>query len=116
MTIGEVLISTHSATGNVLTQGFHQTFLHIVGINDITVLNEELKVYPNPVEDLITLYLEDFEGCSYILYNVNGLELYHNQILGIESEIDFGSLNPAMYLLKVYRENEEVQSIKIIKH
>jgi len=115
-TVGEALIATHITSDKILTQGFHQTYLYIVGIEDINESLTGIEVYPNPAENFVYLKMNHFEGCSYVLYNMNGSVLHRNAILGETSEIDFSYLLPAVYLLKVFRDHEEIQSFKILKY
>jgi hypothetical protein len=47
-TIGELAIETFSKTNNILTQGFHQTNLIAVAINELKGLDFEISAFPNP--------------------------------------------------------------------
>ena len=73
-TIGETVNEAYSAVNNQLTQGFHQTNLTTVGMED---LNEDIQfsVYPNPVAEQLTLE----SGNTYDEYTIQLFVLFFTQ-------------------------------------
>src|SRR5690606_31240937 len=67
-TVGETVITTHTAAGAVLTQGFQQP--EYVITNSITEAAGEtlhIKVYPNPTAGNITIDLQSSNGEQLLL-------------------------------------------------
>lgn len=72
-TIGEPLVQTYSAGGNILTQGFHQPASSPVSVEEITeVLN--YSVFPNPFSDVVqvSLTVSDAAGVQLKLTDIAG--------------------------------------------
>ena len=53
--IGEVVTETYTAGNRNLTQGFHQSSYEVSSINKVVTENENIKVFPNPTTDLISV-------------------------------------------------------------
>lgn len=114
--IGEVVIETVSNSTNTLTQGFHQTNLSIVGIENFT-LNLEMDVYPNPTQDILTIKIQNYLNTKYELYDLNGKLLSQNQINGELTNVNMKNLSTGNYLLKISEIlTKETKTFKIIKH
>ena len=47
-TVGEPMVETFSSENSALTQGFHQSKLAVTAIDQLSIGNLKLKVYPNP--------------------------------------------------------------------
>jgi len=114
-TIGECISSTISSTSIILTQGFQQSKLNIVGIHNTQILDYEIIAFPNPVKEFVTLKIEKPKGFTYKLYSMNGTIIENKIIVNTDSEINFKELPPSVYILKVFQDNEGVKSFKIIK-
>ena len=115
-TIGEPVTSTLSASGNILTQGFHQPKLVIIDNQPLKMLGMDIMAYPNPVKEFVILRIEEFQGFSYALYDLTGRIIEKNEIFRTETEIDFNILEPSAYILKVLNNKKEIRTFKIIKH
>jgi hypothetical protein len=75
----------------------------------------ELKVFPNPVQDNLNLQLGTFEpGDYYVIFNSSGEKLISDKIMNIQSRIDFASYPAGLYLLAVNSKNR-IRYEKIIK-
>ena len=115
-TIGECIISTANSATLILTQGFQQPILVFVDPTSINkALDFEISVFPNPVQEQVTLEVDVPHGLHYILFNINGVMIERNQLLSKETEIDFSQLDPSTYILKVFKSPEESRTFKIIK-
>lgn len=69
-TVGETVITTASAATLTLTQGFHQPQATPVGV-PLTHATFELKAYPNPTQNQVTLDIQSSEAGSITLHLVN---------------------------------------------
>jgi hypothetical protein len=116
-TIGEVAIETFSKTNNILTQGFHQTNLIAVAINEVKGLDFEISVFPNPTKDIVMLKvaMEKIVGMQYRLFDTNGKVLQNKFLERTETEISFDNLTPATYFIKVVQGKKDLKTFKIVK-
>jgi hypothetical protein len=114
-TIGEPLIETISAENTILTQGFHQSKLTVTAIEEITNIN--LKVYPNPTSEFITIQFNTLEkNPDYSLLDFSGKLLEHKTISASTTNVNLKNLASGTYLLKIDDKNaRQLQTFKIIK-
>ena len=90
-----------------------------IGVDEIAHLGEYIKVYPNPVNDNLTIemdYTLDATKMSLNLFNVHGQLLYQQQLQpGTRStHIPTGDLPTGIYFMQVELDNRQF-STKIIK-
>lgn len=111
-TIGEPIIETFSDNDIILTQGFQQPQLKIVGIQNYT--QEVLAtVYPNPTNSSIILQTKNIQNLSYQLQSIDGKILQHSTINKDLTKISMEQLPANLYLLRLFSKEEKVS--KIIK-
>lgn len=113
--IGEVVISTLTTSEAILTQGFLQTWVQ----SNVPVIQEpeiQMSVYPNPVTDQLILQIGAFQGFRYTLYNILGEMIGQGQVVGERTEIDFTGMAPAVYILRVADNREQIRLFQIVKH
>lgn len=116
-TIGELMIETYTAGNNQLTQGFHQTKLSAVGIED---LDESIvfNVFPNPTTQQLNLEIGQGKvDYTVRLFDVNGKMMYSELISnsGIKN-IDVTKYGAGTYFLYLININHQpIKTIKIIK-
>ena len=117
--VGQIVYTTHTGSTGSVAQGVQQAYvISSVGINE-TELNSSLSLFPNPIEDNLTLQISDFnkEKLSYILFDTEGKLLTNGQVIAEQTQINTASLPPATYFIKVLnQENKQVESFKIIKN
>lgn len=115
-TLGEYMINTYKSSSLILTQGFNQTFLPTpTGIEDLIKTSDAVTAFPNPVLEAVTVLVKDHRGLSLTLYDVNGTVLTRQKIVENETNISFKELVPAVYILKVFKESQEIMTFKIVK-
>jgi len=116
-TIGEIVIETLTGTSNILTQGFHQTKLIAVAIDELPYLGFEIKAFPNPTQDYLILKVskDKLNSMQYKLYDMQGKLLQNKLIKESETEIYFKDLAPSSYLIKVIEMNKEIKTFIIVK-
>lgn len=74
---------------------------------------DNLKVYPNPVKDILNVSY-DKKITSINIYSMVGQQIISKEINAKESKIDTSNLAVGTYLLKV-NFNDEVKTLKIVK-
>lgn len=115
-TIGEVVIASLSNTGNTLTQGFHQTNLTVLAIDDFDI-NYQARVFPNPTQDLLQVEIQNFEGLNYKMYDIQGRQLSQQKIYSINTSINTTPYAKGLYLLVILNENNQLlKTYRIIKN
>jgi hypothetical protein len=114
-TIGEPVIETLSNSNNDLTQGFHQTLLTIVGIEDLDV-NFLVNIFPNPTSEIVNLDIEKYEGVTFHLFNVEGKLLTESELTEKKTTVRVADYPKGTYLLTLtHVENKKIKTYKIIK-
>jgi len=77
----------------------------------------EMKIYPNPATEKITLEISNFEKLQtgvFKLYNLNGQLLQECPVHSVSTEVSLVGLSAGVYILKV-NINGRVEDWKIIK-
>jgi len=114
-TIGEVVIATLTNTNNVLTQGFHQTNLTVLAVDDFDI-NYQARVFPNPAEDFLQLDIQNFEGLNYKIYTLLGKELAYAKINKKNTDVNLGNYAKGLYFLAILNENnQKLKTYRILK-
>ena len=117
-TLGEMVIETFAGANHVLTQGFHQTRLHIVGIEENPELYFQIQAYPNPVNHYLNIKTQGFEtpeSLIFMLFDMNGRLVAQDNLSGFDTQIDFQKLEPAMYFLRIFEGKKELTLFKVVK-
>ncbi len=114
-TLGEVITETFTNSTSQLTQGFHQPSLKVVSLVPDNLIS--ITAFPNPTAEILYLQIneESLSDFLYEMYDVNGKQVMNGKIIKSTTEITFINQAPAMYFIKVLKENRCVKNIKIIK-
>ncbi len=118
-TLGEPVIETISGSGNILTQGMHQTKLLVTAISEIEFPGVEVKVYPNPTGRFLKIEVLQTgnELFFYEISDITGRNVVLKELQGNTEEIDMGSFVSGIYFLYVLSQNHKsVKVFKIIKN
>ena len=75
--------------------------IQAAGIEDLIFNN--LKIYPNPTNGLI--YIDNAEGMTIQIYNVNGRLLFHKELIQ-KTQIDLNQLATGIYMAKFIKNNK----------
>jgi hypothetical protein len=117
--IGQVTYQTFEGTTGTVAQGVQQPYeiSVVTAVENTEGIILEYKVYPNPAHGLIKLTIKPFDDGNFNLwlFDLNGILLQDKKVIGEETEISLESLNPAVYFLKVLKDNKEVKVFKIVK-
>jgi hypothetical protein len=116
-TVGEPVIATLIGGTNTLTQGFHQTKITVTAVTELLYPGMEIKVFPNPTEDYITIHFSEFiEGSRYALYDLEGRLLENKLINSPDTEIGMTKYASGQYILKLLDDSKlTLQTFKVIK-
>ncbi len=115
-TIGEPVIATVTDGTTTLTQGFHQTKLTVTAVDDIQIAGLEIKVYPNPTSDYVTVHFSKVvEKPTYLLFDLSGRLIQQKNIESTDEKIDMTAYSGGSYILKLNSGQQPLQTFKIIK-
>jgi hypothetical protein len=119
-TIGQVAYNTYSSASNSEAQGVQQPYeiSVVTSIYEQVVVGIECNVFPNPSTRFLQLQIEgdNLEEVTYQLYDVSGKLLEINQVDARLTTINMEKYVSATYLLYVRKENQTMQTFKIIKN
>ncbi len=110
-TIGEVATETFISSTHTVSQGFHQGNLLVDRINEDFPTDFSIKVYPNPVSDIL-LIETDAENLEYRIIDIDGRVRLNGNIISENQQIDFTGLPTGTYFFQV----EKHKTHKIVKH
>lgn len=116
-TIGEAVTETFVTNSLQLSQGFHQTNLTIVAV-DNPVADFQVWVYPNPTTDRVNIETPDASTAFGLeLTSANGrILLWQPATASMIRYLDLSGYAPGLYLLRLHTEDgKTIQSFKIIK-
>ncbi|MEM7035926.1 MAG: T9SS type A sorting domain-containing protein [Bacteroidota bacterium] len=122
-TAGESAITTLTGTSNVLTQGFHQTFLTITAIDEDEVTDElmseyDIHVLPNPVQDALNIRIDQaFEPVRVVISDARGKRIHQAQNLEAANvySYDFSKYADGLYFIYFYAADQRLRTFKVLK-
>ena len=119
-TVGQVVYTTNTGTNGTVAQGVQQPFeiSVVTAIKEAEGISLEIKIYPNPTSDFLTLKVENYdrENLSYKLFDAKGKLLESKKVTGNVTIIPMANLLPTLYFLKVIDNQKEIKTFKIIKN
>ncbi len=118
--IGQVVYTINNGRSGSVAEGIQQPY-EISVVSGFQASNGTkilILAYPNPTTDLLTLDVRDFHLSffTFRLYDLAGRLLKNEQILERKTSINMSNFEPAIYFVKVFQENKEVKTFKIIKN
>ncbi|AZA77199.1 T9SS C-terminal target domain-containing protein [Chryseobacterium sp. G0186] len=85
-----------------------------LAVDHVSTKADQLKVYPNPVQDYLTVSF-DQKIHLVTVYNAAGQLVLTKAINDTQGKIDFSAFPSGVYLVKVNAANNTVKTVKIIK-
>ena len=120
-TLGETVIETVSNESGVLTQGFQQSWFFITPVEEIDTPGIDISIYPNPVNDIVTLeFLSDEELPEFHLelFDLLGTKVMEKTIKQTyyKEQLHLARFATDMFSLRVTNmKTKEVRTFKILK-
>ena len=116
-TLGEVITETSSSQAITLTQGYQQSKLEVISLNQENSTNVYCNVYPNPSSDFVVI---DFKGrldkdSKFSIFDSNGVEVLQNKIEEERSFVSIKNLSAGSYIIKITSPNLSGNNFRIIK-
>lgn len=109
-TIGELVVETFQVTANHLTQGFHQSDLYVVSVEDFGLL--DIQVYPNPARESINISADMASKMS--VYSAEGKLIQVRDINETLTTMDVSHLSRGTYMLVFEANNTIAKKMKIV--
>ena len=115
--LGQELTETFISESYMLTQGLHQGTLLIVSIQDFYAEATTVKVFPNPVTDILNLEIQELheDNLRWYLFNIQGKLLESGDIRSASSSINMQSLDSGIYILSIENHSRLIKSLRILK-
>lgn len=107
-TLGEPITQTLSNSSAQFTQGFQQSNISVVGIDDYD-FSYEVEVFPNPTVDVVHVKLSELvqEGRISIV-DPTGKRIYENEMDSDDFILDFAPYAQGTYFLNFSSSNGEL--------
>jgi len=85
-----------------------------IALND--VLTNQIRLYPNPVEDVLTLEVQiPTQGLRYRILDMNGRLINTNVLNSATTLIQMDNYRTGTYIISVDQNGQPIQSFKIVK-
>lgn len=101
----------HPFDPNIIFPVFNVNVGYGVGLNELD--SEDLKLYPNPAEDYVTLPEMDMPY-ELTVYSLDGRVVLEETIEIGQSTLDISMLNAAVYLVQIAGENVDIRHERLI--
>jgi hypothetical protein len=119
-TAGQVVYYTYTGASGSVAEGVQQPFeiSTITSIKDSEGINLFIKAYPNPVNEALTLQVDesDISNLYFQMFDMHGSLIQNERITNRLTSIYMSNLAPATYIIKIVEGNTEIKSFKIIKN
>lgn len=110
--LGELAVNSLASPSNLLTQGFLQPIVTIVGITDLFE-SEQLAVFPNPVVDWLNIQGDIREVKTIRVYNALGGMVME---VAFSALLDLSQLGAGHYVVCLFNpQNQRCYAFKINK-
>ena len=115
--VGQVIYTTNSGANGSVAQGVQQPYeiSTTVGI-DVKTINLELSIFPNPTQSEITLKVEDVEGLTYQVFDMNGKLIESKTVTKNSTLVNLENQESATYLIKVSKDNSPIKTFRVVKN
>lgn len=94
---------TNSVTNTIIT----------LGVNEFELVSN-LKLYPNPVANMLTIDFKNLTNASVIIYDINGRELKKVNLTQSSNNISVSDLEKGVYFFKI-QSDEGIVTKRIVK-
>ena len=121
-TLGEITTETLVGSEFILTQGFQQSELTVIGIDESSINNDySILIYPNPSYGIVHLVINPIElnpsdvPNRYHLYDIQGKLLLNEPILENKTLIDLQKYSGSLYYVRLHNTESHHNSTHIIQ-
>lgn len=97
----------------IVTNTYHTEFVTTLRIDDFS--SNDLKVYPNPVEDIVQLSFNNGDEKKIEIFNCLGVLLTTKTVSSDFMSFDFSGYTSGVYFVKCSMDNALIQTVKVVK-
>lgn len=114
-TIGELATETLNNDEVTITQGFNQPTFTITSIEDNPLVNIDIEVFPNPVAEILSLKIDKpYDDIRWVLFDIDGKQIKKGELEN-GNQIEFQEFSQGTYILTVMKEDNMIESFRVIK-
>ena len=107
---------------NYMASGFDMAMIDYICLPSITssvdietnTFDKNIIAYPNPTNGKIHIRLDEFENSKYQLFDISGRPLQQG-VLNTNDCLSLEQYPKGIYLLRLYKENQVIKNVKIVK-
>ena len=116
-TLGEIAVQTTETATVSSFEGVQQAYeIYKVGVTELA-LGSSIDVYPNPINDRLTIKTKNLnKNLSYELYDSQGKQIHKCASFSDGHTLSMTEFVNAMYYLKIFSDNQPIQTFKILKN
>lgn len=81
----------------------------------IDVNRNQLKIFPNPVSDFLTIDMPDENTYFVEIANIQGVVVNHHRLSGFDQQIDVRNLVAGVYIIRIHSQ-KGVRMAKMLKN
>jgi hypothetical protein len=85
-----------------------------VGVNEINKETNQVKIYPNPADDQITIESETLPIKEVKIIDLMGKTMYHSMVNQNRSKIDVSYFTPGIYFVQITDDQKNMANKKIV--
>jgi len=116
LSVGEPMNTEIDGGDIMISQGFLQVVLSGNSTDTKDLLEEEITVFPNPVNSELILSMPQSDGEYEVRVNgQNGEFIKTQKVSGIENTIDFSEFTQGTYFMNIIKDNKQSETLKILK-
>ena len=87
----------------------------LVGVNDHTPGQGDMKIYPNPVRNTVTVETsQSFVNSMLSVYNISGQEVLTQKVVSSKTQLDLIRFAKGVYTIRIVNK-DKVEVGKIVK-
>lgn len=117
--IGQLFYDSHTVGNVSFLKGVQQSIVSISTSTEesFQFLEEQISIYPNPVDDFLYLTLDNKEDEEFYcrIYDINGQILVDEIFNFPRMRIDMQPFVPSLYLVRVFKNNTLIEDFKVLK-
>lgn len=97
--------------------GVQHAYLEDLSTSASDVEGIALQVFPNPFDDLVQVQIntQSTEGVQYKLEDAAGRVVLVGNVLSANIQISTSNLSAGIYVIHLYKDNKQLEAIKLIK-
>ena len=97
---------------NTTTHRIYEGFVNVLAVNDLSGVNHQIFIYPNPTSNFLTIKGEEILSQGFEVYDQLGRVVLNGKLNGLSTEVDLQGLSNGIYILQI---DGNFQAAKIVK-